>query len=106
MPSESYSQYVALFQQLKRAVEKGDGEALRALELELAQLPESELEVASMAVHDLSAHLPMRGATHFDRLIAQRRGTTRTIAERGVGRAVKRQPAQPRANFSPVAVSR
>lgn len=65
MPSGLYRRYVERFLQLKRAVEEGNIEALRRLELGLSDLPSEDMQAASMAIHDISAHLPMREFPHF-----------------------------------------
>ena len=65
MPSGLYRRYVERFLQLKRAVEEGNIEALRRLELGLPDLPSEDMQATSMAIHDISAHLPMRESPHF-----------------------------------------
>jgi hypothetical protein len=69
MPPSLYRRYVERFRFLKRAVEEGNAEALRQLELEFGKLPSLDLRIASMAIHDVSQRLPMRAAQHFERLV-------------------------------------
>lgn len=66
MPSGLYRRYVERFLQLKRAVEEGNIEELRRLELGLSDLPSEEMQATSMAIHDICAHLPMRELPHFE----------------------------------------
>jgi hypothetical protein len=65
-----YRRYVTRYRRLTRAVEAGDGELLRRIELELANLAPLDQHVVRMAIHDVSRHVPMRGSKHFERSLA------------------------------------
>jgi hypothetical protein len=66
----TYRRYVTRYRRLARAVEAGDGEQLRRIELELATLSPLDQHVVRMAIHDVSRHVPMRGSKHFERSLA------------------------------------
>jgi hypothetical protein len=70
LSSSCYRRYVVRFRKVTRALLEADGEVLRALELELPGLPEEDQRIARMAIHDVSRKVPMRGAAHFARALA------------------------------------
>jgi len=74
--SSPYRRYVVRFQRVSRAVREADAERLRALELELPDLPEEEQRIARMAIHDVTRRVPMRGAAHFARTFGEAQGSS------------------------------
>lgn len=66
-----YLVYLARFREIRGALVREDGDALRAAELELPSLPPSERRVVAMAVHDVAARLPRRAKVHFVRALSQ-----------------------------------
>ncbi len=70
MPSPLYQRYVDRYRLVARALEAGDAEPLRQLELELPTLPPVDQRITRMAIHDVVRKVPMSGPPHFERVFA------------------------------------
>ncbi len=79
-PEDLYFLYLAKLRQIRAAMYRDDGEALRRIELEFASLSPDEQHVAAMAVHDVAADRPRLAKAHFVRaLSAERHARVRCI---------------------------
>lgn len=65
MSSPFYQAYVEHYHAVRQALAEADVEVLRALELELASLPEDEGRAARVAIHDVYRRCPMRAERHL-----------------------------------------
>jgi hypothetical protein len=68
-PEDLYHLYLAKLRQIRVAMHRHDGEALRLLEVEFASLSSDERHVLAMAVHDVAADRPRLAKTHFVRAL-------------------------------------
>jgi hypothetical protein len=68
-PEDLYQLYLANLRQIRAAMHRHDGEALRLIELEFASLPSDERHILAMAVHDVAANRPRLAKTHFVRAL-------------------------------------
>ena len=84
-PEDLYSIYLARLRQIRVAMCRGDGEALRLIELEFCSLSPDEQHVLAMAVHDVSAGRPRLAKTHFVRTLRAERGAYRDRGGARVG---------------------
>lgn len=82
-PEDLYSLYLAKLRQIRIAMHRHDGEALRRLELEFGSLSPDEQHVAAMAVHDVASGRPRLAKLHFVRALRAERGDAR-CSGRGV----------------------
>jgi hypothetical protein len=73
-PEDLYFLYLARFRQIRVAMHRHDGEALRLIELELGSLGPDEQQILVMAVHDVAAGRPRLAKKHFVRQMHLRRG--------------------------------
>ncbi|MBI5069971.1 MAG: hypothetical protein HZB56_17185 [Deltaproteobacteria bacterium] len=91
MASLLYGQYMERFLYLRGAMERGGVEALRRVELELADLDGPEAWTASLAIHDVATRLPPRGEAHFVRLLRQPWGHDHVLHREALGSHARRK---------------
>lgn len=72
-PEDLYSLYLATLRQIRVAMHREDGEALRRIELEFGSLSSHEQHVAAMAVHDVAVGRPRLAKMHFVRALRAER---------------------------------